>query len=111
MKTKSIVKSFLFAAGAMAILGPAAAMAQDGVAETAAAAAPKVTSVGKGLAALGSGLALLGGGIGIGLVGKGAVESIARQPEAGGAIQINMILAAALIEGATLFAVAVGFLA
>ncbi len=45
------------------------------------------------------------------MVGKGAVESIARQPEAAGKIQINMILAAALIEGATLFAVVVGFLA
>lgn len=69
------------------------------------------STVGKGLAALGSGLAVVGGGLGIGLVGKGAVESIARQPEAAGKVQINMILAAALIEGATLFAVAVGFLA
>jgi F-type H+-transporting ATPase subunit c len=108
MKMKSIVKSCLLAAGAMAILGPAAAMASQ---PGAAGAVEVGTTVGKGLAALGSGLALLGGGIGIGLVGKGAVESIARQPEAGGAIQINMILAAALIEGATLFAVAVGFLA
>jgi F-type H+-transporting ATPase subunit c len=65
----------------------------------------------KGVAAIGAGLAVIGGGIGIGLVGKGAVESIARQPEATGKIQINMILAAALIEGATLFAVVVGFLA
>ncbi|MBC7833499.1 MAG: ATP synthase F0 subunit C [Phycisphaerales bacterium] len=65
----------------------------------------------KGLGAIGAGLAVVGGGLGIGLVGKGAVESIARQPEAAGKIQINMILAAALIEGATLFAVVVGFLA
>lgn len=65
----------------------------------------------KGIAAMGAGLAVIGGGIGIGLVGKGAVESIARQPEATGKIQTNMILAAALIEGATLFAVVVGFLA
>ncbi|MCA9287386.1 MAG: hypothetical protein KDA05_02310, partial [Phycisphaerales bacterium] len=42
---------------------------------------------------MGAGLAVLGGGIGIGLIGKGAVESIARQPEATGKIQINMILA------------------
>ncbi|MCC6320169.1 MAG: ATP synthase F0 subunit C [Phycisphaerales bacterium] len=69
------------------------------------------TTTGKGLAALGAGLAVVGGGLGIGFVGKGAVESIARQPEAAGKIQINMILAAALIEGATLFAVVVGFLA
>ena len=65
----------------------------------------------KGVAAIGAGLAVVGGGIGIGLVGKGAVESIARQPDAAGKIQTNMILAAALIEGATLFAVVVGFLA
>ncbi|MBL8885882.1 MAG: ATP synthase F0 subunit C [Phycisphaerales bacterium] len=85
------------------------------VAQAAEPAAPGAvaagTAVGKGLAVLGSGLAVVGGGLGIGLVGKGAVESIARQPEASGKIQINMILAAALIEGATLFAVAVGFLA
>ncbi|MBL4590635.1 MAG: ATP synthase F0 subunit C [Phycisphaerales bacterium] len=66
--------------------------------------------IGKGLAALGAGLAVVGGGIGIGLVGKGALESIARQPEASGTIGTNMILAAALIEGATLFAVVVGLL-
>ena len=60
--------------------------------------------------AIGAGLAVLGAGIGIGLLAKGAVEAIARQPEAAGAIQINMILAAALIEGATLFAIIVGLL-
>jgi F-type H+-transporting ATPase subunit c len=59
---------------------------------------------------LGAGLAVVGGGIGIGLIGKGAVESIARQPEAKGPIGTNMILAAALVEGATLFAVVVGLL-
>lgn len=73
------------------------------------AAEDQPSSVGKGLAVVGAGLALIGGGLGIGLVGKGAVESIARQPEAAGKIQINMILAAALIEGATLFAVFAGF--
>ena len=65
---------------------------------------------GRGLAALGAGLAVVGGGLGIGLIGKGAVESIARQPEAKGPIGTNMILAAALVEGATLFAVVVGLL-
>jgi len=64
----------------------------------------------KGFAAIGAGLAIVGGGIGIGLVGKGAVEAIARQPEASGAIGQNMIIMAALIEGATLFAVVVGLL-
>jgi F-type H+-transporting ATPase subunit c len=60
--------------------------------------------------AIGAGLAVIGAGIGIGLLAKGAVEAIARQPEAAGTIQINMILAAALIEGAALFAIIVGLL-
>ncbi|PYQ57548.1 MAG: ATP synthase F0 subunit C [Acidobacteria bacterium] len=61
--------------------------------------------------ALGAGLALLGGGLGIGRIGGSAVESIARQPEAAGQISTAMIITAALIEGAMLFAVVVGLLA
>ena len=63
----------------------------------------------------GTGLALLGAGLGAGLVTIGAakgigqlagsaVESVARQPEAGGRIFTSMIIAAALIEGFTFFA-------
>lgn len=103
---KNIVKKSILAAGALAMAAPAAALAQGGAAEAAHAG----VTVGQGLAAVGAGLAIVGGGIGIGLVGKGAVESIARQPEAVGPIGTNMILAAALIEGATLFAVVVGLL-
>ena len=58
-------------------------------------------------AAIGAGLVIIGGGRGIGNIGGNAVSAIARQPEAGGAIFQNMIIAAALIEGATLFAVVV----
>lgn len=61
--------------------------------------------------AIGAGLAAIGAGIGIGNVGKGAVEGIARQPEAASEIRNNMILAAALVEGVALFAVIVGLLA
>lgn len=61
--------------------------------------------------ALGAGLAVIGGGLGVGRVGAAAVESIARQPEAGGAIQTAMIITAAMIEGAALFGVVVGMLA
>ena len=68
-------------------------------------------SMGKGLAVIGGGLAVLGAGIGIGLIGKGATESMARQPETAGKIQIAAIILAVFIEGATLFAVAAGFLA
>ena len=58
-------------------------------------------------ACIGAGLAVIGIGRGIGQIGGTAVESIARQPEAGGAISTAMIISAALIEGATLFAVVV----
>ena len=53
----------------------------------------------------------VGAGIGIGQIGKGAVEAIARQPEAVNDIRSNMILAAALIEGVALFGVIAGILA
>lgn len=61
--------------------------------------------------AIGAGLAAIGAGIGIGSIGKGAVEGIARQPEASNEIRANMILAAALVEGVALFAVIAGLLA
>lgn len=53
---------------------------------------------------IGLGLIIIGAGLGIGRIGGGAVEAIARQPEAGGRIQTAMIIAAALIEGATVIA-------
>ena len=61
--------------------------------------------------AIGAGLAAIGAGLGIGQIGKGAVESIARQPEAMNDIRANMILAAALVEGAAFFGIIVGILA
>jgi F-type H+-transporting ATPase subunit c len=66
--------------------------------------------LGYGVAALGAGLAALGAGVGIGNIGKGALESIARQPEATNDIRANMILTAALVEGAAFFAMVVGLL-
>ncbi len=54
---------------------------------------------------VGAGLAVIGAGIGIGLLAKGAVESVARQPESSGTIQTLMIIAAALIEGLAFYAV------
>jgi len=61
--------------------------------------------------AIGAGLAAIAAGIGIGQIGKGAVEAIARQPEAANDIRSSMILTAALVEGAALFAIILGFLA
>ena len=58
-------------------------------------------------AGLGAGIAVIGAGIGIGNIGKSALESIARQPEAIGDIRANMIIAAALVEGVAFFAIVV----
>jgi F-type H+-transporting ATPase subunit c len=58
-------------------------------------------------AAIGAGLVIIGGGYGIGRIGAAAVESMARQPEASGSINTALIISAAMIEGATLFAVVV----
>ena len=61
------------------------------------------------LAAIGAGLAVIGAGIGIGNIGAKAMEAIARQPEAVGDIRANMILMAALVEGAALIAILLSF--
>ncbi len=66
--------------------------------------------MGGSIAAIGMGLAVIGAGIGIGNVGAKAMEAIARQPEAVGDIRSNMILMAALVEGAALIAIVVSFL-
>ena len=57
--------------------------------------------------AFGAGLVIIGAGYGISKIGASAVESMARQPEVAGTIQMAMIVAAALIEGATFFALIV----
>lgn len=65
-------------------------------------------TIGEGIGKLGIGLAMgviiFGAAMGISRIGSAAVESIARQPEAGGRIGTNMIIAAALIEGVTVIA-------
>ena len=61
-------------------------------------------------AGIGAGLSLIGAGIGIGLIGGHAMEGMARQPEMAGNIQTAAIILAALIEGATLFALVIMFL-
>lgn len=57
--------------------------------------------------AFGAALTIVGAGWGIGKIGASAVESMARQPEVAGQIQTAMIIAAALIEGVTFFALIV----
>ena len=61
-------------------------------------------------AGLAMGLGALGPGIGIGILGYGAMQGLARNPEARGAIQINMIIAVALAEAIGIYALIVAFI-
>jgi len=54
--------------------------------------------------AFGVGLTVIGAAFGIGKLASAALESMARQPEVAGSIQTAMIIAAALIEGFTFYA-------
>ncbi len=70
--------------------------------------AGNLTLSGSGLGAgLGAALTIIGAGYGFGKIGSAALESIARQPEIAGQIQTAMIVIAALLEGATFFALIV----
>ena len=64
----------------------------------------------QGIAALAAGVAALGAGIGIGQIGNGAMGAMATQPEAPNDLRSNMILMAALVEGAAFFAMVIGLL-
>ncbi len=61
------------------------------------------------VAAVGAGLAVVGAGIGVGYIGGKAMEGIARQPEVAGEIRTNMLIMAALVEGAALMTIAFAF--
>ena len=58
-------------------------------------------------AAIGAAIAVIGAAFGIGMIGKSATESSARQPSAASNIRTSMILTAAFIEGVALFAIVV----
>ena len=60
-------------------------------------------------ASFGAGLVTVGAAYGIGKLASSALESMARQPEVAGNIQTAMIIAAALIEGFTFFALFICF--
>lgn len=53
---------------------------------------------------MGAGIILIGAAYGISRLAAAALDGIARQPEAGGTLQLSMIIAAALIEGLAFFA-------
>jgi F-type H+-transporting ATPase subunit c len=93
---KIALLAFVFAL----VCAPMSVFAQDG-----AEAAKTATTF--TLSAIGAAGVLIGAGYGIGKIGSAAVESMARQPEVAGRIQTAMILAAALVEGAAMFALVI----
>jgi F-type H+-transporting ATPase subunit c len=103
-KRAAQITLMVFVAALAVMLIPTTAFAQEGGGITG-------DSLRKLGGAIGAGLAVIGGGLGIGKIGASATEAIARQPEAGAAVQTAMIISAALIEGATLFAIVIGLLA
>jgi F-type H+-transporting ATPase subunit c len=81
-------------------------MAAPALAQGTAGGTQVFNSVGVG-AGIGVGLVLLGAGMGFGRIGASALESMARQPEVAKDIGGRMIIIAALLEGATFFALIV----
>ena len=78
------------------------------VSPAAAADPTSATFAGAGVgAAIGAGVTIIGAGWGFGRIGASALESMARQPEVAGRVQTAMIVIAALLEGATFFALIV----
>jgi F-type H+-transporting ATPase subunit c len=119
MNQKTVSKLALLAIGlgmVMLLLPALPAAAQEVEADAPAAADESsyfLTTRGAGKlgGAIGAGLAIMGGAAGVGRIGASAVESMARQPEAAGRINTAMIVTAAMVEGAALFAIVVGLLA
>ena len=68
-------------------------------------------ALGKVGAALGAAIAAIAAAFGIGKIGKSTMEAIARQPESSGNLRTAMIIAAGMVEGASLFAIIVCLLA
>lgn len=58
-------------------------------------------------AGFGAAITVIGAGIGIGKLAAAAMEASGRQPEVAGQVRTSMLIAAALIEGATFFALAI----
>lgn len=70
-------------------------------------AATDLAPIAKMGASIAAALVTIAAAFGIGNIGRSALESMARQPEAAGNIQMNMIIAAALVEGVSFFALVV----
>ena len=60
--------------------------------------------------ALAIGLGAIGPGIGIGMIGKGALEAIGRNPEAANDVRTILILAVAFAEAVAIYALVVALI-
>ncbi len=111
MKFNKNLVFVLMMVGGMMLMAATPAMAQDD--QDGGGGGAWLDSVGaKAIGGgIGAGLVVMGGAAGIGRIGGSAVESMARQPEVAGNISTAMIITAAMIEGATLFAVLGCFIA
>jgi F-type H+-transporting ATPase subunit c len=112
MKNGRAIFSLALVLVGLGLMGVDLAWAQEHEGTQPAAAAPNAAPAPlidlKGIGGgIGAGLVIIGGAAGIGRIGGSAVESMARQPEAAGTINTAMLITAAMIEGATLFAVVV----
>jgi len=108
---KNLLIVGVLAVAAVLVLPPHLAFAQPGneaAAKETKAEANSGTDVRMFMgASVGAGLVMLGAGLAIGRIGASAVEGMSRQPEVAGNIQTGMIISAAIMEGATFFALAV----
>lgn len=93
--------SVAVAAAVLLVAAPAMAQEQGGNAVNQSAQAWTLINLS---GAFGCGLVVIGAAYGIGRLAGSALESMARQPEVAGNIQVAMIIAAALIEGFTFYA-------
>jgi len=111
LKFGAICLALLFLASPALAADPAPEPADESEAPAAEAApAAQGFSIYMGVA-FGCGMIILGAGYGISKIGSCSVESMARQPEVASNINTAMIISAALIEGATFFALVVCWLA
>ncbi len=100
----------LLAIATVLAFAAAPVMAEDG-AEPSPTADEKVQGYPEAIAVvgacIGAAVAALGGGLAVANIGGKCIESMARQPEAAGAMFAPMIITAAMVEGGMLFAILV----
>ncbi len=83
------------------------AFATEAAGEAASGLTGNIGVIGVGLV---FGLGTLGPGIGLGMLIKGAIESMARQPEAAGQVRTTMFIGIAVVEALALLGFVLAFI-